>query len=84
VGRGDPKRLFANIPGAFVTAVSYGAREYAQLGDKKVRLFFKGDMMPPPFHEGLLSEALTAMAVKGTVTSKPQGPDVAEYLIEWG
>ncbi len=83
VGRGDPKRLFANIPGAFVTAVSYGTREYHQLGDKKVRLFFKSDMMPPQFHEGLLSEALIAMAAKGTVTSKPQGPDVAEYIIEW-
>ena len=51
--------------------------------DARYRLFFKGDMMPPQFHEGLLTEALIAMNVKGTVTGTPQGPDVAEYILEW-
>jgi uncharacterized protein (TIGR02265 family) len=83
VAGSDPKRLFASLPSAYTSTVSYGTREYFQLGDKKVRLVYKGDMMPVQFHEGALAEALVGMNLKGTVTSTAKGYDYLEYVIEW-
>jgi uncharacterized protein (TIGR02265 family) len=83
VGRNDPKRLFANAPTAYSTAVNYGVREFQSLGEKQVRLQFHGDMQPIAFHEGLLTCALNAVGCEGTVEGKASELDVSEYLIRW-
>ncbi|QRO02999.1 DUF2378 family protein [Archangium violaceum] len=83
IGKGDPKRLLSSSPTAYGTAVSYGQREYTALGERRVRLHFRGDMQPVEFHQGLLEEALRAVGCPGRVEVKKLGLDEAEYLIEW-
>lgn len=83
IGHKDPKRLFSSTPTAYSTAVNYGKREYTALGDRRVRLYFKGDMQPVEYHQGLLMEALKVVGVEGRVDVRKVGLDEAEYLIEW-
>ncbi|HZI15593.1 MAG TPA: DUF2378 family protein [Myxococcus sp.] len=83
IGQKDPKRLFANAPTAYSTLVSYGRREYSELGARRVRLHFQGDMQPVAFHEGVLGEALNAIGCRGQARGTPHALDEAEYLIGW-
>ncbi|MFY0569572.1 DUF2378 family protein [Archangium lansingense] len=83
IGQGDPKRLFSSAPTAYSTAVSYGQREYSNLGERRVRLHFRGDMQPVEFHQGLLEEALRAVGCQGRVEARKLGLEEAEYIIEW-
>jgi uncharacterized protein (TIGR02265 family) len=83
IGRGDPKRLFSSSPTAYTTAVSYGQREYTALGERRVRLHFRGDMQPVEFHQGLLEEALRAVGCPGRVEVRKLSLEEAEYTIEW-
>lgn len=83
IGHKDPKRLFSSSPTAYSTAVSYGRREFTALGERRVRLHFRGDMLPVMYHEGLLMEALRAVGCEGRVSSRSLGLDEAEYIIEW-
>ena len=84
IGKGDPKRLFSSAPTAYGTAVSYGQREYTALGERRVRLHFRGDMQPVEFHQGLLEEALRAVGFQqGRVEARKLGLEEAEYIIEW-
>ncbi|RKH42615.1 DUF2378 family protein [Corallococcus sicarius] len=79
----DPKRIYSNASAAYATAVSYGQREYVPLGDKRVRLHFKEDLLPVPVHEGILAGALCALQREGQVRGTELGLDETEYLIEW-
>ncbi|WP_257462164.1 DUF2378 family protein [Archangium lipolyticum] len=83
IGKGDPKRLLSSSPTAYGTAVSYGHREYTSLGERRVRLHFRGDAQPVEYHQGLLEEALRVVGCPGRVEVKRLGLDEAEYLIEW-
>ncbi len=83
IGQKDPKRLFSNAPTAYATLVSYGRREYSELGERRVRLHFHGDMQPVEFHEGVLGEALKAIGCKGQAQGTPRALDEAEYVIGW-
>ena len=80
---GDPKHIFCNAPAAYSTSVSYGQREYQSLGDRRVRLRFRGDMLPLPVHEGILAAALVALGRQGEVLGTALGLDEAEFIIEW-
>ncbi|MHA7633333.1 DUF2378 family protein [Corallococcus sp. M7] len=82
-GGGDPKRLYGNAPASYSTAVSYGQREYQALGDKRVRLFFKGDLLPVEVHEGILAGPLTALRREGSVRGTERGLGDSEFVIEW-
>jgi uncharacterized protein (TIGR02265 family) len=83
IGLKNPKRLFANAPTAYSTLVSYGRREYSELGERQVRLHFQRDMQPVAFHEGVLSGALGAIGCQGQARGTPRAVDEAEYLISW-
>ncbi|RKH61176.1 DUF2378 family protein [Corallococcus llansteffanensis] len=80
---GDPKRIYSNAPASYATAVSYGQREYVALGDKRVRLHFKDDLLPVPVHEGILAGALAALQREGQVRGTELCLGESEYLIEW-
>ncbi|GMT97210.1 hypothetical protein KH5H1_13290 [Corallococcus caeni] len=82
-GAGDPKRMYSNAPASYGTAVSYGQREYLALGDKRVRLTFKGDLLPVQVHEGILGGVLTALHREGHVRGTERGLGDSEFLIEW-
>ncbi len=83
MGRKDPLRAFSNTPIAYATLVNYGSHECEVVGPRQLRLVFRGDMQPAPFHEGTLSAALQVTGVQGTVKSTVHGLDHAEFLIEW-
>ncbi|MBM7115338.1 DUF2378 family protein [Archangium primigenium] len=83
IGKGDPKRLFSSAPTAYSTTVSYGQREYALLGERKLRLRFTGDMQPVEFHQGLLEAALQGIGCQGRIEVQRRGLDAADYIIEW-
>ena len=80
---GDPKRIYSNAPASYATAVSYGQREYLALGDKRVRLHFKDDLLPVQVHEGILAGALSALQREGQVRGTELCLGESEYLIEW-
>ncbi|HSP80533.1 MAG TPA: TIGR02265 family protein, partial [Myxococcaceae bacterium] len=61
IGMNDPKRLFGSVQTVYSTLVSYGTREYEDLGPGRIRLTYRGDMQPIYFHEGALGEALRVM-----------------------
>lgn len=82
IGR-DAHRLFSSAASAYGSIVSYGTRECTRLGDHKVRLVFKGDMQPVPYHEGTLGECLNVVGARGTVQGTALGLTEAEYLVEW-
>ncbi|MCY1042630.1 DUF2378 family protein [Corallococcus sp. bb12-1] len=79
----DPKRIYSNAPISYATAVSYGQREYQALGDKRVRLLFRDDLLPVQVHEGILGGALTALQRQGQVRGTELCLGESEYLIEW-
>jgi uncharacterized protein (TIGR02265 family) len=83
IGKGNPKRLFSSAPTAYSTTVSYGQRTCTPMGERSVRLHFRGDMQPVEFHQGLLAEALRAVGCKGRVEARKLSLDEAEYTIEW-
>jgi uncharacterized protein (TIGR02265 family) len=53
------------------------------MGERGVRLHFRGDMQPVEFHQGLLAEALRAVGCEGRVEARKLSLDEAEYLIQW-
>jgi uncharacterized protein (TIGR02265 family) len=83
IGKGNPKRLFSSAPTAYSTTVSYGQRTCTPMGERGVRLHFRGDMQPVEFHQGLLAEALRAVGCQGRVEVRKVSLDEAEYLIQW-
>jgi uncharacterized protein (TIGR02265 family) len=83
MGRKNPKRGFANTSIAYATMVNYGTHECEELGERKLRLVFRGDVQPVTFHEGTLAAALEVSGVHGTVTSTVHGLDHTEFLLEW-
>ncbi len=83
MGRKDPLRAFSNTPIAYATLVNYGTHECEVVSPQRLRLIFRGDMQPAPFHEGTLSAALRVTGVQGHVSSTIHSLDHAEFHIEW-
>lgn len=81
---GDPRRLLSNVPTAYRTAVSYGARSVSWIGERHCKLSFKHDFLFAPFHEGVLGIAVEAMGGKSVkVVGKDTGFLESEYDITW-
>jgi len=83
VGLGDPKRVFASVDTIYSTLVSYGKRNSEDLGDKRLRLHYRGDMQPITFHEGALREALHVLRGNGSATGTAVALDYGQYVLEW-
>ena len=83
VGLGDPKRVFSSVDTIYSTLVSYGKRSFEDLGAGRIRLHYRGDMLPVHFHEGALMEALRVLRGNGKVMGKAIALDYAEFLLEW-
>jgi uncharacterized protein (TIGR02265 family) len=79
----DPKRVYSNATTAYATTVSYGHREFSVLGDKSVRLYFKGDPLPHQVHEGILGGGLSAIKREGRVRGTELSLGETEYIVEW-
>jgi uncharacterized protein (TIGR02265 family) len=83
IGDKDPPRAFSNTSMAYATMVNYGSHECEVVGARQLRLVFRGDMQPVPFHEGTLAAALRVTGVEGTVTSTVHSLDHVEFLLQW-
>ncbi len=82
IGR-DVARLFSSAATAYATVVTHGTREVTPLGERRLRLVFKGDMQPVPYHEGMLAAGLGVIGVQGSVRGRAIGYNSGEYLVEW-
>lgn len=83
IGQSGPKRAFASTPICYSTVMNYGTHEYEPLEGKRVRLVYRGNVQPVPYHEGILAAVLQAMGWKGTVTGTAHSLEHSEYIIEW-
>jgi uncharacterized protein (TIGR02265 family) len=83
LGRGDPHKLFAKAQLGYSAAVSYGTREYLPAGVKNGTLRVLRDMLPPAYHEGILTASLNLLGFKGKVKATARGIDRADYDITW-
>jgi len=83
LARGDPHKLFAAAQLGYSAAVTYGRREYKATSFKSGLLRAQGDMMPPSYHEGVLTGSLTLLKLEGRVRGRAQGIDRVEYDITW-
>lgn len=83
ISRGDPQKLFAGAQMGYSAAVTYGNREYLTTGPKSGTLRVRRDMLPPAYHEGILSGALKVLGLKGTAKANAQGIDRVDYDIQW-
>jgi len=83
ISRGDPQKLFAGAKMGYSAAVSYGSREYVPTGPRSGTLHMRRDMLPPAYHEGILTGALKVLGLRGTARATPRGIDSADYAIQW-
>ncbi|WP_164001138.1 TIGR02265 family protein [Pyxidicoccus caerfyrddinensis] len=83
ISRGDPQKLFAGAQMGYSAAVSYGSREYLTTGAKSGTLRVRRDMLPPAYHEGILTGALKVLGLKGTAKAQAHGIDRVDYDIQW-
>jgi uncharacterized protein (TIGR02265 family) len=83
ISRGDPHKLFAGAQMGYRAAVSYGTREYVSTGPKSGTLRVRGDMLPPAYHEGILTGSLKVLGLKGSARATAHGVDRVDYDIQW-
>ncbi|MFP2963471.1 TIGR02265 family protein [Myxococcus sp. 1LA] len=83
ISRGDPQKLFAGAQMGYSAAVSYGSRDYVPTGPTSGTLRMRRDMLPPAYHEGILTGALKVLGLDGTARATPRGIDSADYDIQW-
>lgn len=81
--RGDPHKLCSMAQIGYSTAVSYGRREYKPTSPKSGVLHAQGDMIPPAYHEGIVTGALKMLNVQGRARARPQGIALVDYDITW-
>ncbi|MFP2928483.1 TIGR02265 family protein [Pyxidicoccus sp. 3LG] len=83
ISRGDPQKLFAGAQMGYSAAVTYGIREYVTTSPKSGTLRVRRDMLPPAYHEGILTGALKVLGLKGTAKAHAHGVDRVDYDIQW-
>lgn len=80
----DPRRLLANLGPSYKTAVSYGERKVEFTGPRQAVVTFRGDFMPPAFHQAVLLTALQAGdARRPRVAGRATGLLDSVYDIQW-
>lgn len=83
ISRGDPQKLFAGAQMGYSAAVTYGSREYLTTGPRSGTLRVRRDMLPPAYHEGILTGALKVLGLKGTARAHAHDVDRVDYDIQW-
>jgi uncharacterized protein (TIGR02265 family) len=83
LGRGDPHKLFVKAQLGYSAAVNYGTREYLTTGLKTGTLRVLRDMLPPAYHEGILTASVHLLGFKGQAKATALGIDRADYAITW-
>jgi uncharacterized protein (TIGR02265 family) len=80
----DPRRIIAQGPSGYRSAVAYGQRVVEWLGPRQGRMIFTRDFMPVAFHRGTILAALRAStALAPRVDGKETGFLDSVYEFEW-
>jgi uncharacterized protein (TIGR02265 family) len=80
----DVKRLIGGIPVAYPTVYSHGSCTLSWPAPHTGRLFFNGNLIPPPFMEAAVFQVLRAIHPPGLeVQARRLGPTQNELLIRW-
>ena len=82
-GGDDPRRALSTVSTVYSTLVSYGLREFRDLGNKKGLIVFRNDMQPALFHEGSLTEVLLVLCGRGKVEGSTVTLNHSEYALDW-
>jgi uncharacterized protein (TIGR02265 family) len=78
------KRLVNQLPISYRASVSYGEREVVWTGEHSGRLIFKGDFMPPAYHEGILTTVVERIGVRNVkVRGRVTASLDSEYELSW-
>jgi uncharacterized protein (TIGR02265 family) len=80
----DPRRLMNSLASGYKTAVSYGTRTVTWSGSTSCTFAMRRDFMPPPYHEGVITQVLLAVGGKDVkVEGRAMGPLDTDYEISW-
>ncbi len=84
VGGKDPRRMISGVGAGYRTAVSYGERTAEFPAERRARVTFRGDFMPPVFHQAVILAGLQASdARRPRVTGRATGLLDSVYELEW-
>jgi uncharacterized protein (TIGR02265 family) len=80
----DPRRVVAAGPSSYRSAVSYGERKIAWLGEKHARMTFRRDFMVSGYHRAVILTALQATDAKNPrVEARVLSLLDSDYDIAW-
>lgn len=80
----DPRRMVTNVPSGYRATVSYGERTVEWLGERRARLTFRRDFMPPAFHVGVLRAGMVRLGARDArVTGRSTGLLDALFEVSW-
>jgi uncharacterized protein (TIGR02265 family) len=80
----DPRRLMLSLPTGYKTAVSYGQRTLTWRGPTSCVFSMRGDFMPHPYHEGVLTQVLSAVGARQPqVRGQRTAVLDADYDVSW-
>ncbi len=80
----DVKRLIGGIPVAYPAIYTHGTCALSWPGPRSARLFFMGNLLPPPFMEAAVFQVLQAIHPPGLqVQARRLAPTQSELLISW-
>ena len=80
----DPRRMVTNMPRGYRATVSYGERAVKWLGERRARVVFRRDFMPPAFHVGVMAAGLAGMGAGAPrVVGRQSGFLDAEFDLSW-
>ena len=82
-GGDDPRRALSTVQSVYSTVVSFGARDYQDLGQQRALITFRQDVQPVAFHEGAMDEVLRVLAGRGHAKGKVLSLAHAEYVLDW-
>jgi uncharacterized protein (TIGR02265 family) len=80
----DPRLFITAGPAGYRAASSYGERSVEWLGERRARMIFKRDFMPPVFHRAVILAGLGGTAARSPrVDARATGLLDSEYEISW-
>ena len=80
----DVRRMVTNLPTGYRAVVSYGERTVEWLGERRARVVFRRDFMPPAFHLGIMRGGIAALGAREPrVVGRGTGLLDAEFEVSW-
>lgn len=78
-----PDQLIRHTPTAYGMSVSYGTRTVTSLDAQSAKLIFKNDLMPAPFHVGVIISGMASVGLRANVEGMSTSLDSSELMVRW-